>query len=139
MMRRTSAAHGAQAIEFALVMPAFLLFCFAILEVGWLFYSKVGVQESVRTGCESGAAIPAIEDPLPIQTAEERIRARLDSYGVDCDERGHTCTIQVSRALSSPNEVLICRAWAPYSSITGLVPAPEYIDAHSYVLLELQR
>jgi hypothetical protein len=115
------------------------LVCFAVLEFGWLFYAKAGVQESVRSGCRAGATIPAIEDPLPVLVAEERIRAGLVSRGLDCGDSGSGCTVRVSRALSSPNEVLICRAWAPFRSISGLVPAPEHVEAHSYVLLELQR
>lgn len=131
--------RGASAIEYALIMPAFVLVFFGILEMGWLFYLQASVQESVRHACRLGATIPAADSPQPVDEAEAMLLEGLDLRGIDCISSGHDCTIRVYTALTSPDEMLVCRAWVPYRGLTGLIPGPDYLDAHSYVLMEVQR
>jgi hypothetical protein len=49
--------NGQAAVEFALVLPIFLLLIFAIIDFGWLFYNYINVENSAR----NAARIACIE------------------------------------------------------------------------------
>jgi Flp pilus assembly protein TadG len=42
--------RGATLVEFAFVLPVFILFLFAIIDFGWLFTQFLGVKQSAREG-----------------------------------------------------------------------------------------
>jgi Flp pilus assembly protein TadG len=50
MNNRRSNERGASMVEFALVLPLFLLLLFGIMEVGWLFAQQVEVRNAAREG-----------------------------------------------------------------------------------------
>ncbi len=137
MMRdRSSRRRGAHTLEFALTMPAFALFFFGIMEMGWLFWNQVAVQESVRQACRAGAVVPAIDEPLAEHTARWELQDRLRAFGVPC---ASGCVLEAYQMLGPPEELLVCRADVPYRGLTGAVPMPETLRAQATVFLELQR
>jgi hypothetical protein len=46
--RHSNKEEGQAALEFALVLPLFLLLIFAIIDFGWLFYNYINVENSAR-------------------------------------------------------------------------------------------
>ena len=53
MLRRRNGRRdqrGATLVEFAFVLPVFILFLFAIIDFGWLFTQFLGVKQSAREG-----------------------------------------------------------------------------------------
>ncbi len=50
---------GAQAVEFALVLPFFILILFAVLDFGMLVYNKAIITNASREGARSGVVLSA--------------------------------------------------------------------------------
>ena len=50
---------GAQAVEFALVLPFFILILFAVLDFGILVYNKAIITNASREGARSGVVLSA--------------------------------------------------------------------------------
>lgn len=51
--RLKSKENGQAIIEFALVLPIFLLLVMGIIDFGWLFYNSINVENSARNGARS--------------------------------------------------------------------------------------
>ena len=50
---------GAQAVEFALVLPFFILVLFAVLDFGFLVYNKAIITNASREGARAGVVLSA--------------------------------------------------------------------------------
>ena len=50
---------GAQAVEFALVLPFFILILFAVLDFGMLVYNKAIITNASREGARAGVVLSA--------------------------------------------------------------------------------
>jgi Flp pilus assembly protein TadG len=72
---------GAQAVEFALVLPFFILILFAVLDFGMLVYNKAIITNASREGARSGVVLSAATwDPDAVkQTACNYARNTLIS------------------------------------------------------------
>ena len=70
---------GAQAVEFALVLPFFILILFAVLDFGMLAYNKAIITNASREGARSGVLFSADSwDPAAVkQTACNYARTTL--------------------------------------------------------------
>ena len=55
----TMKQKGAQAVEFALVLPFFILILFAVLDFGILVYNKAIITNASREGARSGVVLSA--------------------------------------------------------------------------------
>ncbi len=72
---------GMSAVEFALILPVFMLLVFAIVEFGGAFYKKQVLTSAVREGARLGVVAT---DPRPSTTqVEEKVYAYLDDVGLD--------------------------------------------------------
>ena len=67
---------GNNAVEFALIMPVFILLVFGMMEYGWAFFMRTGVINSVRAGCRTAVVTHPDDDPAAV--AEEAIEQHLD-------------------------------------------------------------
>ena len=56
--RRTARSRGQALVEFALVVPVFLLFLVIAIDFGRLFYTYIGVNNAVREGAAFGSTTP---------------------------------------------------------------------------------
>jgi Flp pilus assembly protein TadG len=141
MIRRQR--QGANAIEFVLLLPVFVLLLAIIFEWGWYFFLRIQVINSVRSGCRQGAVVPATDDPAPDQVANSAIQGMLSGssmMGADCnDPSDDRCTISTSTSGSSPTEMVVCEVVVEYPGLTGMVPVPSELRASSIAHIELQR
>jgi len=136
-MRRRD-REGANAVEFALVMPTFIILVFGMMEFSWAFFMRAGVINSVRSGCRDGSVVHPDDDPSA--TAEVSIQDNLQLYTIDCDDLNTTCQITTALSGSSPTEQVDCEVQVNYEPILGgLVTAPTQILASTSMVLELQR
>jgi Flp pilus assembly protein TadG len=83
---------GAQAVEFALVLPFFILILFAVLDFGMLVYNKAIITNASREGARSGVVLSAAAwSPVAVkQTACNYARNTLIS--VKSGTSNTTCT-----------------------------------------------
>jgi Flp pilus assembly protein TadG len=131
MTRRSR--RGSRAVEFALILPVLLAFLFGIMDYGWFFSQQIAVSGAVRDGARSGSTTPQDEGADPVLAAEQAVARALSAAGFSGD-------VQLDVALegAAPDQAIWVAASAPYNSLTGFVPVPEYVAAQLTMRMEDQ-
>lgn len=133
--------RGGPAIEFALVLPVFVLLLGGIFEFSWFFFMRAITINAVQAGCRAGAVVPPDESPTIV--AEDEIGRAMGAYsfwGADCsDPDDSQCEMNVATSGSSPTELITCSVAMEYRGLTGLVPMPTTITAGTTRIFEVQR
>jgi Flp pilus assembly protein TadG len=107
--RRTGKREGGQSlVEFALVLPIFLLVLFAIVDFGMAFHAWITVTNSAREGARLGAVRADSTD------IEQRVRDTADSLDQE------DLSVSVSNAEGVPGESVVVDVSYDYSLITPL-------------------
>jgi Flp pilus assembly protein TadG len=114
MARRTAHRRAAEAIEFALVFPVFLLLVMSTIEFLWFMSTSSALQTSVRTGARLGAV--AISGDAATD-AEVGAEAAWSAFGTPSP-----ATFDAIEEGESPNLQLRVTGTVAYASLTGLVP-----------------
>lgn len=72
---------GASAVEFAIVLPLFLIFVFGIIEFGIIMYNKAMVTNASREGARFGILYidPAPEDAALFTAVKGKVADKLDT------------------------------------------------------------
>ncbi len=118
--RRTGKKEGGQSlVEFALVLPIFLLVLFAIVDFGMAFHAWITVTNSAREGARLGA----------VRASEDDIRLRvLDTTGMlDQTE----LTVSVTNAEGNPGESVVVDVSYKYSLLSPLAGIVDAISLGS--------
>lgn len=117
VVRRRSARRrsrrGANTIEFALTLPVFLLFTFAVVEFGWYFSRVALTNTAAMDGCRAGSLV----DPLdgdPAIAATTRIQSVITGAGLSCVN----CSAVLVGAV--PNRALECTVEVQYNGLFGI-------------------
>jgi len=107
--RRTGKKEGGQSlVEFALVLPIFLLLLFAIVDFGMAFHAWITVTNSAREGARVGAVRASATD------IEQRVR---DTAGtLDQDD----LLVTVTNAEGDPGQSVVVDVSYDYSLISPL-------------------
>jgi Flp pilus assembly protein TadG len=109
IIRRTDKREGGQSlVEFALVLPIFLLVLFAIVDFGMAFHAWITVTNSAREGARLGAVRATATD------IEQRVRDTADSLDQE------DLSVSVSNAEGVPGESVVVDVSYGYSLITPL-------------------
>ena len=125
--------RGSHAVEFALLLPVFVMLVFGGVELLWYAVEVGKIQSALTAGCRGGAAtgVNIFTDPFPraAEYVSETVSktSRFDCMAGDCD-------IIVSESdLSSPEVIWMdCTVHVHYESITNFIPGmPEEITAQS--------
>ena len=135
-MRRNE-RRGANAIEFALTFPVFIMMLFGFVDFG-AYFAGQGIADSITAQtCRNAALLdPFVEDVEMV--AETQIQERVDTMPfLSCDSSA--CSIEVTIEGAPPSTHLVCRATLDTSSISGLTPVPEQIGSASMMRMEWQR
>ena len=123
--------RGSQAIEFALILPVFLMLVFGGIDFLWLMIETAQVQQAVGSGCRGGAVTGVNAYTDPYERAQELIEEtliRTTRYNCSMGE----CEVTVAESdLSSPEVLWMrCNLEVDHSSITGFIPGmPDTIGA----------
>lgn len=133
--------RGANALEYALTLPFFLLITFGMMEYGWFFAKVAQVNGALAQSCREGSLIDPGDggcgDSCITDTVEALLIARLNSNSLSCVD----CSAVVTGI--APDRVVECTAIVQYSAITGYLPnnsiVPSTISTASQVRLEWQR
>lgn len=135
--RTTSRERGANAIEFAMTLPFFLMMVVGIMDYGYLFMNQAGLDNAVSTACRAGA----ITDP-DYATPKTIAKTTLDSMSAMFCNNGTACTNTVNHLETGiyviPNETLECKSVRNIAPLVGFVPYPAKIQSISYYRLEWQ-
>lgn len=121
MDRHTHRTHrrGADAIEFALVLPVLFGLMGAIMDYGWYFHRQLALVGIVRDATRAAATAPLDPNLTPEQVAEEKVLLRLDDYGYSGQ-----VAINVATYGQAPAKRLEVAVALPHQSLVGfgLVP-----------------
>lgn len=131
--------RGANAIEFALILPIFVTLMMGVIEYSWFFFQRSTVVNAVRDGCRAGAVIPPNDDyETEAISAMDQILAQ---GGVDCSASDISCTLEADEPGDSafPQRHLDCSITVVAPALMGLVPVPETTTATATVHFELQQ
>lgn len=78
MVRRGGPDDGASAVEFALILPLFLLLIFGMIAGGLVFDKKLSISHAAREASRYGATYPVPADPV----AKDAYLAQIASVAV---------------------------------------------------------
>lgn len=138
MPLKARSRRGAHAIEFALLLPVFILLMAALMEFGWLFYVRGLFVMATSQGCQSGARFhPADSFFGPVPMAEASILTYLQDRNVPCD----TCSTLAYLEGTTPNTILRCELTGPYIPLLNMVPGLDSLSFTNFASarIELQQ
>jgi hypothetical protein len=111
------ARRGVEAIEFAMILPLFMIGIFMTMEFSWYMFLKQGVFDAARLGCRSAAEVdPALDDVEG--TAEDAIVRELRKSGIDPDKTKVDITVTPLPTGTPPR--VLCEVVMPYETLTGM-------------------
>ncbi len=129
--QRKKGEKGQALVEFALLVPIFLILLFAIVDFGMGFYSWITVTNSAREGARVGAvhaplnvaSSPCFGKASPEQCIEDRV---LDSAGLaDQDTK---MTVTITNAQGQSGESVVVKVDYDYDLITPLAGLVNFIS-----------
>jgi hypothetical protein len=118
---RGKGEDGQSLVEFAFVLPIFLLVLFAIIDFGMAFHAWIAVTSSAREGGRLGAVHPSLEaagspcfgEGSLAQCIEDRVRDTAGSIGDDLE-------VNVTNADGIPGESVVVDVTYEYTLITPM-------------------
>jgi Flp pilus assembly protein TadG len=69
-----SPRRGANAVEFALILPVLLVFTFGVMDIGWISFVRHAASSAAGAGARAGALTMQAADPnaIAVEVANER-------------------------------------------------------------------
>jgi hypothetical protein len=111
--------RGANAVEFALVLPVLLTFLFGVIDLGWAYTLRHAASSAAAAGARAGALTSQEGDPNGRAVAAAQARwDELDLPAVP--------TIVAFR--QGAPQSLVVRVEVPLQELVGLVVGPEEIE-----------
>ena len=107
--RREKGEKGQALVEFALLIPIFLIMVFSIVDFGMGFYSWITVTNSAREGARLGA----------VQATEQLIIERVEDTA-NLPNQDEKMTVTVSGAQGQPGGSVVVQVDYDYDLITPL-------------------
>ncbi len=135
--------RGANAVEFALTLPIFLLLLGGIVDFGWMFYYKAALNSAVYDACRAGVTRDPGEGRADISVVYQRANTALEQSlaEVGFDDLPTDPVYSVYTLASSadvPVIVLQCDMTIPWTPLWGLVEGRD-LRGRSVIRMEFQR
>jgi Flp pilus assembly protein TadG len=131
--------RGANAIEFALTLPFYLMIVLGLVDYGFLFGMQAGIDNATSMACRAGA----MQDPDRGSPTARAVTAFGGMGAMFC--AGGACgpgLVVDDRATGDyefPNRTLQCTTTRTMTPLVGFVPYPATINSVSFYRLEWQR
>ena len=114
--------RGANAVEFALLLPVFLVLVGGSMELSWLIYQQGAARTAVSRGCRAAAMV----DPGPAESTVSEVLAAVQTEVIDDYRDGGggscpDCTVTAALVGAVPNRSLQCTFTVPYVGLTALL------------------
>jgi Flp pilus assembly protein TadG len=114
--RRKHSEKGQALVEFALLVPIFLVLMFAIVDFGMGFYSWITVTNGAREGARLGAVLASADE------ISDRV---YDS--VTLPDEATKMTVTVTNAQGAPGESVVVQVDYDYDFITPLAGLVQFL------------
>ncbi len=124
--------RAVEAIEFALILPIFLVVIFAIIEFSWYMFQRGAMVDVARRSCQAAASLdPQIQDfeTAAIDLIFEELRNGGKGAGIDCDEVGRVCNITVTDLSGAFPPRVQCEVAVNFKSLSGFLPSAGWLNA----------
>ena len=134
--------RGANAIEFALTLPVFLLIISGIIDFSWFAYQRSIMKTASMEGCRSASMVDPGESDIAISgvvsTGQTQMRERVIAMG-----GGNLCTngcvTTVEFLSTAPGRSLKCTIVGEYQPLWGMAVDDIGVTSTSITLMEWQR
>jgi len=142
-MRTSLRRRGANAIEFALTVPVFIMLVSGILDWSWFAYHRSILKAAVNKGCRTGSLVDPGMDNSKIAsviiTAENATLANVDLLGGGFGACSDGCDVDIDIEGYPPTRMIKCRITGTYSPIWGMYVSDIGISASDLDRLAWQR
>lgn len=134
--------RGASALEFALLLPVFVVLLTATIDLGWLFYQRSAIASAAALGCRAGALVDPGVDDVWWEDLEAAVQTRVEetfaATGAPCDLTGD-CVTAVEAFGEDPGRSIGCSVSRGYTPLVGMVIPSMTLSYRMVVRLEWQR
>jgi Flp pilus assembly protein TadG len=131
--RKTRKEQGAAAVEFALVLPLFLLLVLGTIDFGYYFFVSEVVTNAAREGARAGSVIDPSNTSLATSQAQSAAQLYLTNGGLkSAVATGTYTTTSVGSGATATPAVQVDLKY-PVGSVTGFLSGlmPAYSNAHA--------
>ncbi len=132
--------RGGAAIEFALILPVFVILLMTILEYGWLFYHRAALDSAANTGCRAGSLVdPGMGEAnmtAVVTRVEDSTDTALTGLGIEC---GGRCRTSVVAFGTGPARSIRCSLDFQFDPLVGAFLNPRTLESLQVSRLEYQR
>ncbi|MGI9642006.1 MAG: TadE/TadG family type IV pilus assembly protein [Acidimicrobiia bacterium] len=97
-------------VEFAVVMPLFLLLLFGVMEAGWLFAQQVEVRNAAR----EGGRLAVVDYPVPGSGDSSQIVSEV------CDRADISSPTRITISANADSATVTVET--DYTGLTGFIP-----------------
>lgn len=133
--------RGANAIEFALILPVFVAMLMAIMDFGWLFFVRSTLDQATVVGCRAGSLVDPGEDDSDVElvraTAELAMEGDLVSSGSGACTTD--CRFDVTLYGVPPGRSMLCEVERDFQPLVGFVISPMTLSSSIAVRMEWQQ
>ena len=134
--------RGAAAMEFALILPVFVLLLFSLMDFGWLFFQRATLDMAATSGCRAATLIdPGIGDDNMATVEAVAFQAMGDQLyaagGGVCDDG--SCYVDLIPYGVPPGRSMICVIGREFQPLIGLTVSPTILESTIAVRMEWQR
>jgi Flp pilus assembly protein TadG len=128
-MRRPIPRRGANAVEFALILPVLLTFVFGVIDLGWAHLLRHAASSAATAGARSGAL--SAQDAAPNDRAAEAAQDRWNELGL-------TASPTIVAFRQGIPEVMVVRVQAPLEPLVGFVVSEGTVEVTAVQRMEDQ-
>jgi Flp pilus assembly protein TadG len=121
--RARRARRGVEAVEFALILPLFIVSMFMSFEMAWYMFQRNGVVDATREACQAAARLDPRRVNIPLVVQAEFSSAVDDLTGTTCAAAGCVITLRDFSGQTPPR--IVCDARVGYIPLTGVIPRVE--------------
>ena len=132
--RRKNGEKGQALVEFALLVPIFLLLLFAVVDFGMGFYSWITVTNAAREGARLGA----VHAPLNVASSPCNGKASLDQCiedrvrdSSDLTNEATKMTVTITNAQGDPGQSVVVKVDYEYDFLTPLAGLAEFVSGNT--------
>lgn len=139
-VRARRARRGANAVEFALCMPIWVMVVIAIIDFGWVFFQATSLDAATNLGCRAGSLVdPGENDANLAQVQSVATNKMMENLTLLESEVCIECGVTASTTGDPPQRTLVCEAQREISPIIGLFVDTEIMHSTQTARLEWQR